>query len=137
MPVTYPNSDGPMVMEENQTPTGVFRRGIHPYRLLHLTVEDGKVVNDGADTETVTVELKDGLAVANGQPIEDAPILEMDEDVVLAVNGNETTKSMTDGILQFDLTSTMSAGTLIEAETRNIVGVLNGDDSATIEVVSL
>lgn len=104
-----------------------------PYRVLQVGVSDSQLTNDGTDTETVTVEVVSGLDVARG---DDPTVLDYDGDVTISIDGNETTKALTNGTVAFDLTTDKPAGSEIEIVAKSLADHPAESDSATIEVVS-
>jgi hypothetical protein len=105
-----------------------------PYHQFRVSNDDGELINDGSDTEVITIKLVNGLQVAReNRP---ADVLAFDGDVSVAVNGAETTKAMTDGSVSFNITTSKPAGASI---TVRAVGLNNHpaeSDSAAIEVIS-
>lgn len=104
-----------------------------PYHVFRVSLVDGSLVNDGTDTETVTVKVVNGLDVARG---DDPTVLDYDDDVTLSVDGQQTTKILTSGSVEFDLTTDKSAGSEIEIVAESLADHPAESDSATIEVVS-
>jgi len=132
---------GDWVEEHIYTPTeSVNNPAIKPtfaaYRALRLTLADSQLANDGQDTETITVEVVDGLEVARGIDPANATVLGYDGDVTISVDGAETTKTLTNGSVSFDATTTKSAESVIEVVAENLTDHPADPDSATIEVVS-
>jgi hypothetical protein len=107
-----------------------------PYRHLCLKLDDGTILNDGSDTETVSVEVVDGLNVAKGTDPANATSLNHNGDVTLSVDGSTTTKTLTNGSVEFDLTTDKSAGSEIEIVAESLADHPAERGSATIEVVS-
>lgn len=105
-----------------------------PYRHLLVTVSDGQIANDGEDTETVTVEAVDGLEVARGTDPTEASVLDYDGDMTVTVDGQEVTKTLTNGSVEFDITTEKSAGSTIEIVAESLVDHPAKSDSVTIEV---
>jgi hypothetical protein len=112
------------------------RRTVSSYYQIHLKAEDENLLNDGADTETVTVTIRDGLEVASGTDPANSTVLDYDGDVTISVNDNTTTKTLTNGSVTFDVTTTKSAGSEIEIAAESLTNHPAESDSATIEVVS-
>jgi hypothetical protein len=104
-----------------------------PYHRLRISHDDGQLTNDGSETETVTVEVVNGLQVARGET--PADVLAYDGDVTVAINGAETTKSVTDGSVSFDLTTSKPAGVEITVEVVGLNDHPTDTDSVSIEVL--
>jgi len=104
-----------------------------PRRHLQLSVSEGQLKNDGKDSATVTIKVVSGLDVARG---DDPTVLDHDGDVTLSVDGQQTTKTLTNGSVSFDLTTDKPAGSEIEIVAESLVDHPTERDSATIEVVS-
>lgn len=85
-------------------------RGPIPYRQFRVSVDDGQVRNDGADTETVTVEIVDGLEVARGTDPTDASVLPVDATARVNIDGAEVSVSLTGGSGTRDVTTTKARG---------------------------
>jgi hypothetical protein len=107
-----------------------------PYRVLSLSANNGQVANDGTDTETVTVKVVDGLEVARGIDPANATVLDYDGDVTLTVDGQKTTKTVTNGSVEFDLTTDKPAGSEIDVVAESLADHPAESDSEMIEVVS-
>jgi len=104
-----------------------------PYRHLRVSLADTQLLNDGTDSETVTIEVMSGLDVSRG----DSPtVLDYNGDVIITVDGQQTTKTLTNGSVEFDLTTDKSAGTEIEIIAESLADHPAESDRATIEVVS-
>jgi len=74
-----------------------------------------------------------GLDVSRG----DSPtVLDYNGDVIITVDGQQTTKTLTNGSVEFDLTTDKSAGTEIEIIAESLADHPAESDRATIEVVS-
>jgi len=104
-----------------------------PYRLLSVSVESGQVTNDGADTETVTVQCLSNLEMVSDNR---ETVLSYDGYVTVTVDGQQTTKTLTNGSVSFDLSTDKSAGSEIEVEAESLADHPAEPTSATIEVVS-
>ena len=112
---------------------------VHPhsaYRTLSVSTEDGDISNDGADTETVMISVVDGLEVVRGTDPADATVLDYDGDVTLSIDGVETTKTLSNGNVSFNLTTDKSAGSTITVTAKSLADHPAESDSAEIEVVS-
>lgn len=136
--IKYIHTDGDEFVTEEVT-TDAQTAEIHghlPYRILSVTVGNGQISNGNTDTETVTVEVINGLEVARGTDRENATVLDYDGDVTLSIDGVETTKTLTDGSLSFNITTQKSAGSIIEIVAESLSDHPTESDSATIEVVS-
>lgn len=131
---------GNWVAELTYTPTELNSPSVNhhylPYRHLRLSLNEGKILNDNTDTEKVTVEVVDGLEIARGTEPTDATVLDYDGDVTLTVDGAETTKTLTNGSVSFDLITDKQAGSEIEIIAESLADHPAEHDSATIEVVS-
>jgi hypothetical protein len=103
------------------------------YRILNIQLETGSVKNDGTDSETVTVEVVNGLDVARG---DDLTVLDYDGEVTLSVDGQQITKTLTNGSVSFDVTTDKPAASEIEIAAESLADHPTESDSATIEVVS-
>lgn len=104
-----------------------------PYRQLRISLSDGQLINNGSDTETITVKVVSGLDVARG----DTPsVLDYDGDVTVFVDGDATTKTLTNGTLSFEITSNKSAGSEIEIIAESLADHPAESDIKTIDVVS-
>lgn len=131
----YQHNDGDdYVTELTHTSTQTAETHGHiPYRQLRVSLSDCSLVNDGTDTETVTIKVVSGLDVARG----DSPtVLDYDGDVTISVGGVETTKTITGGSVEFDLSTDKPAGSEIEIVAESLVNHPSESDSATIKVVS-
>jgi hypothetical protein len=104
-----------------------------PYRWLSVSVDDGKILNDGKDTESVTVEVINGLQVARDNT--PADVLQYDGDVILKVNGAEMAKTLTDGRVVFDVTTEKSAGNSIDIVAKSLSNNIAKSDRAEIKVI--
>lgn len=107
-----------------------------PARHLRLTVDDGRVLSDGSDTETLTVEVVSGLAVARGTSPSDADVLSVDDTAVVEVDGNPVSVDISDGSGSTTITTTKSAGSTISVVAGELSSYPAETDSAEIEVVS-
>ncbi len=133
----YQHSDGDDYVTENVT-TDVQTAEMYghlPYRVLKLGTFDGQLTNDGTDTEMLTVEVVDGLEVAKGTDPGNATVLDYDGDVALSIDGAETTKTLSNGTVSFELTTEKSAGSTIEIVAETLADHPAESDSATIEVI--
>jgi hypothetical protein len=102
-----------------------------PYHQLRLTDDDGQLTNDGTDTETIVVEVVNGLQRARGETPDG---LSYTGDVTVAIDGAETTKTMTDGSVSFDITTSKPAGASIAVRAINLDNHPTDTDSVSIEV---
>lgn len=132
------SQNGLQIIEKLDRPYGsATRQGHLAYHQLHLSFDDSELINDGTDTETVTISVVDGLEVARGTDTANATVLAYDGgDVTVSVDGVETTKTLSGGTVSFDLTTTKSAGSEIVVEAVGLSDRPAESDSATIEVVS-
>jgi len=105
------------------------------YRWLSVSLSDGQVATGGTDTETVTVSAVNGLKVVRGTDPTDATVLSHDGDVTVIIDGTETTKTLSDGSVSFDLMTTKSAGSEIEIVAKSLLDHPADPDRAIIEVV--
>lgn len=136
--IEYIHNDGDgCVTEQVDTGTQVAEIYGHlPYRVFCITFGDGQVTNDNTDTETVTVEVVDGLKVARGTDPANATVLDYGGDVTLSVDDQQTNKTLTNGSVEFELTTDKPAGSEIEIVVESLGDHPAESDSATIEVVS-
>jgi hypothetical protein len=104
------------------------------FYLLVVSIEDGEMVNNGTDTETVTIEVVNGLEVARGAARENATVLDYDGDVTITIDGVETTKTLTHGSVSFGVTTEKPATSTIEAVAEALSDHPAESDSAEIEV---
>jgi len=103
-----------------------------PYRLLSVSVDDGQITNDGTDAETVKVECLSNLdMVSNNRKT----VLSYDGDVTLFVDGQQTTKTLTNGSVEFELTTDKPAGSEIEIIADSVIDHPAEADRVSIEVV--
>lgn len=109
--------------------------GSIPARHLRLSLADGQLTNDGADVETVTVEVVDGLEVVRGTDPADATVLNHDGDVTLTIDDVEMTKTLAKGSVAFDLTTEKPAGSTIEIVAESLADHPAESDRAEIEVI--
>lgn len=132
--------DGGYINELTTTPTRENNPSIaekwRPYRRLRLSPNESQLLNDGADKETVTIEVVDGLEVARGTDPSNATVLSYDGDVTLTFDGVEMTKMFTNGSVSFDLTTEKPAGSEIEIVAESLADHPAESDRAVIEVVS-
>lgn len=130
----YRDNGDEFVTEEVTTDTQTAEvRGHLPYRVCHVTLVDGQLTNDGTDTETITIDVVSGLDVTRG----DSPTkLDYDGDVTLTIDGVETTKTLTNGSVSFDVTTKKLSGSTIKIVAESLADHPAESDSATIEVVS-
>jgi len=130
----YTHNDGDdYVTELTHTGTQTAETHAHiPYRQLRVSLSDGSLANDGTDTETVTIEVVSGLDVSRG---DSATVLDYNGDITITVDGKQTTKTLTNGSVSFDVTTTKSAGSEIEIVAESLADHPAESDSATIEVV--
>jgi len=131
------DSDGNHLIREDESNTGqkILIKS-KPYRRFVVTLDDGRVINDETDTETVTVYVVDGLEVARGTDPREAAVLDYDGDVTLTIDGVETTKTLSNGTVSFDVTTDKPAGSTIKVEADSLTDHPSESDSVEIEVVS-
>lgn len=129
-------ADGDYVLEEIDKESQTALRKIGPYRVFRVSTDDAQVANDGTDTETVTVDVVDGLEVARGTDFADAAVLDVDDDATLLVDGVGQTVTITAGTGSIDVTTTTSAGSSIEIVAESLASAPADSDTAEIEVVS-
>lgn len=104
-----------------------------PYHKLRVETEDGEIIGDGEDTETVTISVISGLDfVSNNRET----IIEYDGNVTLSVDRQQTIKTLANGSVSFELSTTKSAGSEIELVAGSLADHPAESDRATIEVVS-
>jgi hypothetical protein len=116
------------VETESQT---VEKVGHIPYHQLRLATDDGQLTNDGSDTETLTVEVVNGLQRARG---ETPDVLSYTGDVTLEIDGAETTKTVTDGSVSFDVSTSKPAGASITVRAVGLNSHPADPDNVSIEV---
>jgi len=136
--IEYTHTDGDDYVTENIT-TDTQTAEIYghiPYCVFVLTLQNGRVLNNGTDTESVTVSVRDGLAVARGAAPSDATVLDYSGDVMISVDGVETTKTFTNGTVSFELTTEKPAGSEIQIVSEPLADHPAERDSMTIEVVN-
>jgi len=104
-----------------------------PYHQFCVLLSDNQFTNNNTTSETVTIEVVNGLEVARG---DDPTVLDYDGDVAFSVNGQQTTKTLTNGSVSFDLTTDKPAGSEIEIVAESLADHPAESDIATIEVVS-
>lgn len=115
---------------ENQTAEAY---GHIPYRHLRVSLSDGQLLNDGTDSETVTIEVVSGLNVVR---VESPTVLDYDGNLNLSLDGSKMTKTLTNGSVEFDITTDKQAGSEIEIVAESLADYPADPASATIEVVS-
>lgn len=103
-----------------------------PYHQLRLATDDGQLTSGGTDTETITVEVVDGLQRARGDT--PADVLPYDGDVTIEIDGAETTKTVTDGSVSFDISTSKPAGASIAVRAVGLNNHPADTDSVSIEV---
>ena len=106
------------------------------YRLLSVSPQDGKIINDGADTEKVTISVVDGLEVARGTGPAEATVLGEDHTATVEIDGSPVDVPITDGSGTKEITTTKRDGSTISVEAVGLDGVPAESDSATIEVTN-
>jgi hypothetical protein len=104
-----------------------------PYRQLRVSAEDGQLKNSGSDTETIIIEVINGLQLARGET--PADVLAYDGDVTVEIDGAETTKSMTGGSVSFDVTTSKPAGASISVRAVGLNNHPVESDSVSIKPV--
>jgi hypothetical protein len=104
-----------------------------PYRQFRVSATDAQLTADSADTEEITVELVTGLQVARGETPADA--LAYDGDVTLTIDGAEIIKTMTDGSVSFDISTSKPAGVSVTVQAVGIPEHPTKSDSVSIEVI--
>jgi hypothetical protein len=133
--ISHTHNDGDdYVTEITETETQTAKtRGHLPYRVARLSLEDGQLANDGTDTETVTVEIVDGLAVARG---ETPAVLDAESGTLtLSIDGAEVSVPIDGGTGTKAVTTTKSGGSSIEVETVGFDGGPIDADRVSIEVI--
>lgn len=134
----YKHSNGDeYITELTHTDTQTAKTVGHiPCRHINVSISDGQLFNNNTDIETVSIRVMDGLEVARGADLENATVLDYGGDVTLSIDGVETTKTLTDGSVSFDLTTDKPAGSTIKIVAESLADHPAETDSATIEVVS-
>lgn len=129
--------NGPYVEELTYTATSknspAIMHQFEPYRWLSVSVDDGNVVNDGEETESVTVEVINGLQAVRGNI--DPDVLQYDGGVALEIDDAEMTKTLTDGRVVFDVTTEKSAGNSIDIVAKSLSNNIAKSDRADIKVI--
>jgi len=106
-----------------------------PYRVLRLSLSDGKIVNDGAETETVTVKVVDGLEIARGTNRGDATLLDYNGTVTVEIDGAEHSVSISGGVGSLDYATTQTAPTTVNVQAVALdAKPVDSSDVKTIEV---
>lgn len=138
----YPDGSGDEVVEviENagREQNATVRRGIgQMYRQLVLMLEDGVLLNDGTETETLRVEIVNGLEIARGTDISNASLIIEDHTATLTVDGTEVDVTVTDGTGKTDITTTKSDGSTIDVQVAGLTSHAASESNIkTIEVTS-
>jgi hypothetical protein len=118
-----------VIETDNQTAR---TKGSHPYHQLRLSTGDATLHNDGSDTETVTVAVVNGLQLVRGT-VPDT--LSYDGEVLINIEGAETTKTLTDGSVSFDISTSKPAGAEITVRAVGLNDHPAESDTASIEVI--
>jgi hypothetical protein len=105
-----------------------------PYHQLRLSVDDGEVVNNTVDTETITVEIINGLQAARNETPPDT--LDYNGDVVLSIDGIKISESITGGSGKYDISTKKTAGSTIEVTAQSLSDKPAESDNVDIKVVS-
>jgi len=128
--------DKDYIRELTYTPTGENNPSEveewRPYRYLRIIMSNDVLVNDGISSVKVTLNVVSGLDVVRH---DDPTVLDYDGDVTLSVDGQQTTKTLSNGSVEFDLTTDKSAGSEIEIVAGSLDDHPAKSDRATIEVV--
>jgi len=135
-PITKDGDGGVIAGEFESYSGGTYVAYITDYRHISISKQDGSLINNGSDIETVTVEVVDGLEVARGTDPSNATVLRYNGDVTLSIDSQQTTKALTNGSVSFNLTTDKPAGSEIEIIAESLANHPAESDSATIEVVS-
>lgn len=131
------DSGGDVVVVEDITKSGqVYLSLEHPYRVMFVRLSNNQIKNNDTDVVTVSLSIVDGLEVSRDTDRVNATVLDYDGDVVLSIDGSKTTKTLTNGSVEFDLTTDKPAGSEIEIVAESLSDHPAESDSATIEVVS-
>lgn len=107
-----------------------------PFLHLCVTVQDGKIKNNGSDTETISISVVDGLEIVRGTDPTEATVLAYDGDANIKFDGQQATKTVTNGSVEFELTTDKPAGSEIKIVAESLADHPAERDSATIEVIS-
>lgn len=135
--IKYTHDGGEYVIKRIDTGNQVAEVTGHiPYRHLVVDADDGELINNGDDSETITVSVVDGLEITRGADPSEASVLDHEGDVAIAVDGSKTTKTLENGSVEFDLTTEKSAGSEITVEAIGLEDNPAESDSTVIEVVS-
>jgi hypothetical protein len=131
----YSHSSGDKFVTERVTTNSqtATKTGHLPYHRLRISHDDGVITNNGTETETIAVEVVDGVQVARGNTPADT--LNYTGDVIIEINGAETTKSVTDGSVSFDLTTSKPAGAEITVQAAGLNNHPTDSDAVSIEVL--
>lgn len=134
---TYQHSDDDeYVTELKQTQTQTAEIVGHiPYHQFRASADDGTLVNDGTDTESVVVDVVNGLQFARGNTPADI-LAQSTGDVTVEIDAADITKSLTDGTLTVDITTQKPAGSIIEVVAKSLASKPAGRDTVEIEVTS-
>jgi len=130
------NGDNIKILKQSETgneysyPNGLL------YRVLIVACDNGVITNGSSNAEAVTISVVDGLEVARGTDPEEATVLDYDGDVTLTIDGVETTKTLSNGTVSFDVTTDKPAGSTIKVEADSLTDHPSESDSVEIEVVS-
>jgi hypothetical protein len=120
------------VTETVETDSQIVEKVGHiPYHQLRLTDDDGQLTNNGSDVETISVEVVNGLQRARG---ETPDVIPYNGDVTVAIDGAETTKTVTDGSVSFDVSTSKPAGASITVRAVGLNNHPTDTDSVSIEV---
>jgi len=81
--------------------------------MFHISTETGTVGASGSVSETVTIEAKSAYEIDNGTSVENASIVDIDEEVTLKVGKNEFIVQLTNGAGSVDIVTPEQAGSVI------------------------
>jgi hypothetical protein len=103
------------------------------YRHLQVSAEDNTIINDGTDTEAITIEVLNGLDIMRSDL--PANTLNYDGDVALEIDGAKATKTVTDGSVSFDISTSKPAGAEIVVRAVGLNDHPADADSVSVEVL--
>lgn len=100
-----------------------------PVKKLQISVSDNQITD--SNSVSVSVRLVDNLSRLRGTD----NIITTNSDVIIRIDGSETTKTLTDGSVSWELTTDKPAGSEIEVEAVGLADHPAESDRTTIEVV--
>jgi len=94
-----------------------------PLKRLRLIYEDGQLTNDDTDTETVTLEVVDGLEIARGADPAEATVLDYDGTATVEIGGAEHSVSINGGTGTLDYATTQPAPATVDMQATALADV--------------